>query len=424
MKKYFFSLVFIALVFTACAPKNNTEFKQNKDLHYAVRVNDMMLVNEFIKNKTNLDKKDEYGYTPLHIAAKFNHFDIARVLIQNGAKVDTKDKYFDTPLIDSTRSGFTFMSELLVCNGAQINSVDKNNMSAYDYSLKSNDIRTAKLLRSKSIQEKCIGKVITPNEAPKIKFYRQISIDSYGVIENNKPKICGDIHDLDVQRVQISFDSGESVIEGNIEGNRWCAQVEKELLNGTYRVDALSINSKYKKSLASEDLEIKAINTLSASIKKEFSQDFTKWNASFDEYTLTFRFNNPSLMFEKGSNKLNSKYKKILEDFFPRYLYAIKEYKNSIKNIYVLGHTSSSYESVKSEEDKFEKNMLLSQKRADEVFVFVKNIIDNRVIENETFLNSKLISEGKSSSELILNSDGSENIELSKRVEFRIEQIN
>ncbi|RXJ89407.1 hypothetical protein CRV01_07955 [Arcobacter sp. CECT 8983] len=419
MNKYFFSLVFILSVFAGCATKN-TGSPVEKDLHYAVRVNDMMLLNELL-NKENIDTKDEYGYTPLHIAARFNHFDIAKVLISKGAQINTKDNYFDTPLIDSVKKGYTFMSELLICNGAKINAKDEKGVSVYEYARELNDNRTAKLLSSKNIQQECIGKVITPKKTTNTQFYNQISIDEYGILTDNTPNICGDIYDEDVRRIQISFDSGESVIEANILGKRWCAQVEEKLLNGYYRVDAISVNSINEKGLTSEELEIKAINSLPALLKKEFENDFAKWNASFDENRLIFRFNNPSLMFERGSNNLKQEYKNILSDFFPRYIAALVEYKNSIKNVYVEGHTSSAYSSAKSEEEKFSKNMALSQERADAVLEYLKTSLDSIVIENESFIDNTFKAVGKSSKELILNSDGSENPELSRRVEFKIE---
>lgn len=421
MNKYFFSLVFSLVVFTGCATKNSDiNGVLEKDLHYAVRVNDLQLLNQLL-NENNIDEKDEYGYTPLHIAARFNHFDIAKVLISKGAEINSFDNYFDTPLIDSVKKEYTFMSELLICNGAKINAKDDKGVSVYEYALKSNDVRTAKLLSSKNLQQKCIGKVITPKKTVTTQFYNQISIDEYDVLTDNTPNICGNVYDEDVRRIQISFDSGESVIEANISGKRWCAQVEKKLLNGYYRVDAISVNSLNEKGLTSEELEIKAIDSLPALIKKEFEKDFLKWNASFDENRLIFRFNNPSLMFERGDTNLKSEFKTLLADFFPRYVNALVEYKNSIKHVYVEGHTSSSYNNVSSEEEKFKKNLVLSQERANKVLEYLKTILDSSVLENESFINSTFEARGKSSKELILNEDGSENAELSKRVEFKIE---
>lgn len=255
MLKYMIILtISIVSIFSGCASKNKNSFIE-KDLHYSIRVNDIRLVNELIDN-TNLNKKDEYGYTALHLAARFNQFDIARTLISKGADVNTYDNYFDTPLLDSARKGYSHISELLICNGAKVNIKDEKGISAYEYAIKASDIRTAKLISSKNIQQRCLGKVVTPKKIPNVQFYNQISIDDYNVLTTNTPTVCGDIHDKDVQRVQVSFDSGESAIEANILEKRWCAKVEEKLLDGYYRVDAISVNSLNEKGLVSDELEI------------------------------------------------------------------------------------------------------------------------------------------------------------------------
>ena len=51
----------------------------------------------------------------------------------------------------------------------------------------------------------------------------------------------------------------------------------------------------------------------------------------------------------------------------------------------------------------------------------MKNVSDVEVSQNLDFVNKSFVPEGKSSSQLIMNADGTENIELSRRVEFRIE---
>ncbi|RXK05091.1 ankyrin repeat domain-containing protein [Halarcobacter bivalviorum] len=423
MSKYIFIVsIFIIGIFTGCTSKNgNYDVSMNKNLHYAIRVNDIRLVNELIENNADLEEKDEYGYTPLHLAARFNHYDIAKMLITKGADVNSFDNYFDTPLLDSTRNGYAFISELLICNGAKVNIKDEKGISAYEYAVKATDMRTAKLLSSKNIQAQCVGKVVTPKKPTNVQFYNQISIDEYGILTDNKPNICGDVFDTDVQRIQISFDSGESIIEANILGKRWCAQVQEKLLNGYYRVDAISVNSMNEKGLVSEELEIKAVNSLPSLLKKEFEKDLNNWHATFNEETLAFRFNNPSLLFERGSNDLKEEFKTILANFFPRYVEALIQYKTSIKKVYIEGHTSSAFNSVTSEEEKFKRNMVLSQQRADAVLEYLKTLLDSSIIENETFINENFVANGKSSSQLILNEDGTENKELSRRVEFRIE---
>lgn len=440
MKRYLFGFSVIALLaLTGCTAKNSETATMNKNstagditglshkdiltettIHDAVRVNDPKLVNFFIDQSIDLNDKDRFGYTPLHLAARFNHFDIAQTLIDNKAEVNSVDKYGDTPLIDSTRNGYTKMSRLLICNGAKRDVVDKYGMSPLHYASKTNDVQIAKLLRSENISEECTAKAVEEAVA-KEEFFDLIKIDDYKVINDNTPKICGDILDETVQAVQLSFDEGKTVIDANLDGNRWCAQVENKLDNGDYTASAMAINSAKQRGKAQDDLTIHVLNDLYSALNKEFADDFSDWNAELDEDTLTFRFKNPALMFTRGSSKIKPQYKEILNSFFPRYINILKDYQDEIVNVYVEGHTSSRYRSAKTVEEKFEKNRVLSQKRADTVLDYMSNISDAEVTENRMFVDKAFTAEGKSSSKLVMNEDGTENVELSRRVEFRIE---
>lgn len=438
MKKYLFGLSVAALiVFTGCTAKNENAMgdKENmakgnaitglshKDIltessiHDAVRLNDLKLVKFFIDEKISLDEKDRFGYTPLHLASRFNHFEAANLLVASGATVNSIDKYGDTPLIDSTRNGYTKMSKLLICNGANRDVLDKYDMSPLHYASKTNDVKIAKLLRSEDVQSECTEKVAVQAE----QFYNLITIDDYKIINDNTPRICGNVLDSDVQRVQLSFDEGKTVTEGKIDGNRWCADVENKLANGDYVASAMAVNSAGQRGKAEDDLTIHVLNDLYNALNTEFGPDFEDWNAELDEDTLTFRFKNPALMFTRGSSKIRTEYKEILSSFFPRYINILKDYESEIVNVFVEGHTSSRYRSAPTPEAKFEKNRILSQKRAETVLGYMSKISDPEVADNKLFINKAFVPDGKSSSQLVTNEDGSENIELSRRVEFRIE---
>ena len=430
MRKYLYGISVVAmLVLSGCSSKNDMadakkvtglshkDILKETTIHDAVRVNDEKLVKFFVDEKINVNDKDRFGYTPLHLASRFNHLDIAQMLIDNGAEVNTLDKYGDTPLIDSTRNGYTKMSKLLICNGAKRDVVDKYDMSPLHYASKTNDVAIAKLLRVEDVEAVCTGK----KTATADKFCDLINIDDYQVINDNTPKICGDVLTSDVQQVQLSFDDGETVTDAKIEDNRWCAQIEETLENGDYTAKAMAINSSNQRGKAEDDLTIHVINDLYNVLNTEFSPDFEAWNAGLDEDTLTFRFKNPALMFTRGSSKLNAQYKEILNDFFPRYINILKDYQAEIVNVHVEGHTSSRYRTAKTEKEKFEKNRALSQNRADRALSYMSNISDSIIKDNKAFINSAFVSEGMSSSQSIKNEDGTENYELSRRVEFRIE---
>jgi len=446
MKKYLFGFSVAALlILGGCTAKNENIVStsnngtmtngekitslDHKDIltettiHDAVRINDLKLVQFFIDEKINLNEKDRFGYTPLHLASRFNHFDIAKKLVESGASVNSTDKYGDTPLIDATRNGYTNMSKLLICNGATRDVLDKYEMSPLHYASKTNDVKIAQLLRSTNVQAECSDKVAT-EETPALveeTFYNLITIDDYNVINDNTPQICGNILDDTVKQVQLSLDAGQTVTDAKISDNRWCADLTEKVENGDYTASAMAINAANQRGKATDLLTIHVLNDLFNALNKEFGPDFADWNAELDEDTLTFRFKNPALMFARGSKKIQAQYKEILNNFFPRYINILKDYESEIVNVHVEGHTSSRYRTAPTAEEKFEKNRILSQKRADTVLKYMKGINDPSVSYNKLFINKAFVANGKSSSQLVLNEDGSENIELSRRVEFRID---
>lgn len=161
-------------------------------------------------------------------------------------------------------------------------------------------------------------------------------------------------------------------------------------------------------------------NELYLDLKKEFGEDLEAWNAVLDESTLSIRFEQPEILFEVGSAELKSNFKVLLDDFFPRYLNILTsdKYKNDIDEIRIEGHTSSEWYSQTSEQEAYFNNMELSQNRTRKVLEYIlrqnwnKNLFD--------WEKKHLTANGLSSSKIILNTDGTENKEKSRRVEFRI----
>lgn len=161
-------------------------------------------------------------------------------------------------------------------------------------------------------------------------------------------------------------------------------------------------------------------NELYLDLKKEFEKDLDTWNAVLDESTLSIRFENPEILFEVGSSELKDNFKVLLDDFFPRYLNILTsdKYKNEIEEIRIEGHTSSEWYSQASEQQAYFNNMELSQNRTRKVLEYIlrqdwnKNLFD--------WEKKHLTANGLSSSKIVLDADGKENKEKSRRVEFRI----
>ena len=159
-------------------------------------------------------------------------------------------------------------------------------------------------------------------------------------------------------------------------------------------------------------------------LKSEFQDDLEKWNAVLDREKLSVRFKEPSVLFVQGKSEVRLAFKKILNEFFPRYINTLKnsEYVNEIVEIRIEGHTSSEWsDTIVSEEDAFIAyilNMKLSQDRTRRVLEYVLQIPD--VSSNRDWTQQRLTANGLSSSKLILNLDGTQNREESRRVEFRV----
>lgn len=146
-------------------------------------------------------------------------------------------------------------------------------------------------------------------------------------------------------------------------------------------------------------------------LEKEFKEDLKIWNAVIDSTNLSIRFQEPSTLFAYDQAVLQPKFQDILKDFFPRYLNLIssEQYKENIEEIRIEGHTDS--------QGSYEYNMKLSQDRTRSVLSFCLQMVSEK--EKEWTI-ARITANGLSSSHLIYNQDGTENKDLSRRVEFRI----
>ena len=72
---------------------------------------------------------------------------------------------------------------------------------------------------------------------------------------------------------------------------------------------------------------------------------------------------------------------------------------------------------------KFKLNQKLSIKRANTVLSYTNQLVDQNIGKNILWIVSTFESNGLSSSKLIFNQNGTENKEMSRRVEFRIKNI-
>jgi outer membrane protein OmpA-like peptidoglycan-associated protein len=151
----------------------------------------------------------------------------------------------------------------------------------------------------------------------------------------------------------------------------------------------------------------------------EFEPDLKPWGAEIQE-DLTFRFNKTELLFARGESDLNPEFQTILADFFPRYLKIITadKYRNDILEVRIEGHTSSGWFGAASDDDAYIYNMALSQARTRSTLAYLLNL--PAVTNEKPWLKTYLTANGLSSAKVVVDEQGIEDGERSRRVEFKV----
>jgi len=153
-------------------------------------------------------------------------------------------------------------------------------------------------------------------------------------------------------------------------------------------------------------------------LRREFQADLGKWNAEIDRDTLSFNFKSPDILFGTGSSELKPEFQSLLHDFFPRYLKILMQFKGSINEVRIEGHTSSMWGARVPAEEAYFRNMELSQARTRSVLLFIQGLKD--VARDKTWVRGNIAAVGLSSSRPVLDSQGREDEMRSKRVSFRV----
>lgn len=127
-------------------------------------------------------------------------------------------------------------------------------------------------------------------------------------------------------------------------------------------------------------------------------------------------------LFEVNSYVLSPKGKVFLDKLIPIYIeniFSTPDLENNIANIIVQGHTDSQqYKNLTSENDQFCRNMFLSTQRANAVVEYMFKTNYNKSYDPK--LRKIVVVEGKSYSEPVLKSDGTEDFAKSRRVELKL----
>jgi transglutaminase-like putative cysteine protease len=94
-------------------------------LYIAALSGDLANVKRLTQEGSDVDRKDEWGWTALYWAVRGNHKEVAEFLIAKGANVNIKGQEDLTPLLLAAIDNQEEMVEMLIAKGADVN--DKNN---------------------------------------------------------------------------------------------------------------------------------------------------------------------------------------------------------------------------------------------------------------------------------------------------------
>ena len=155
-------------------------------------------------------------------------------------------------------------------------------------------------------------------------------------------------------------------------------------------------------------IKIKNLTGIKLTVIAKLKEKLGK-SINIDEKSGAIKFSS-NILFDQNEYKLKEDSKKELSTILKKYLNALlgdKEMKKFIESITIEGHTNS--------DGSYLSNLQLSQQRAHAVmqFLYESNIIDRNLLS--TYVNSS----GRSSADLILDSNGNEDKDASRRIEIK-----
>ena len=155
-------------------------------------------------------------------------------------------------------------------------------------------------------------------------------------------------------------------------------------------------------------------------LKQEFENDAERWDMSICESGLLISFDSDS-NFEVNSAVLSQEFSAVLADFFPRLMEVIYDYRESISELRIEGHTDSSVRLRDSKLSGYLYNTKLSQDRSRNVMDYSLNL--RAITYNPEYLSwsyEHTTAHGMSSSQRVFTQSGAEDFAASRRVEFRL----
>jgi len=161
-------------------------------------------------------------------------------------------------------------------------------------------------------------------------------------------------------------------------------------------------------------------------LRATFGRDLAGWDAEIVDQT-TVRFRSPDVLFESRSAVVRERYRRLLADFFPRYVAALEPFRAEIEALRIEGHSSSAWRGARDAGEAFLNNMRLSEERALNTLAVCFGRVAAKADElggawprRRDWLQQVLTANGRSSARLLRGADGNEDAQRSRRVEFKV----
>ena len=160
-----------------------------------------------------------------------------------------------------------------------------------------------------------------------------------------------------------------------------------------------------------------------------FRDDFSQWEVVLDK-DLSIKFTNPDILFASGQARIRTHFRRILDEFLPRYFDVLlqEKYKGKILEVRIEGHTDTT-PAIAYDRDPYIGNVLLSQLRSAEVLAYFrkmryyKSLDEDDELRLQYWLTANGLSYGRTldaNKTLTADSGLPVDAQLSRRVEFRI----
>mmetsp|Transcript_55864 Transcript_55864/g.103415 ORF Transcript_55864/g.103415 Transcript_55864/m.103415 type:complete len:188 (-) Transcript_55864:22-585(-) len=102
----------------------------------AAHLGDVEALQKLLKDGTDINAQDDYGWTALRYAVRSDRYIAAEALVDAGADLNMPSSSGRTPLMSAAANGLDDMVRLLVKSGADLSATNKDGRTAYDLALR------------------------------------------------------------------------------------------------------------------------------------------------------------------------------------------------------------------------------------------------------------------------------------------------